>query len=145
MSLLEEISQKKMEAMKAKDADTLGTIRILWSALQNEKIEKQTELSEEDVVSIVMRQVKQLTEAMKQFEDAGREDLVQQNKKELAVLKQFMPEQLSEDDVKKIIADTIAEAGEGANMGQIMGLVMPKVKGKADGGMVRSLLQEALV
>ena len=144
MSLIEEISQQKLQAMKGKEAETLGTLRILWSALQDEKREKGDELTDDDILAIVMRQVKQLQDAMKQFSDAGRDDLAEKNATELEVLKQFMPEQLSEEDIKSIITETIAEVGEGANMGQVMGKVMQKVKGKADGNTVRALLQDAL-
>lgn len=146
MALLDQIKEDQISAMKAKDEQKRSTLRMLLSAIKNEEIETGSALSDEQVQAVVQRQVKQLRDALKEFEASNRDDLVEQHQAEIDIMSSYMPEQLSEDDVRSIVQDTIAEMsnGESPQFGQIMGVVMQKVKGQADGNMVRSLVSEVL-
>lgn len=144
MSLLEQVSQARISAMKSKDAESLSTLRILWSALQNKKIELGKELTDDDIITVISTQVKQLKESISEFEAAGRSELTERANAEIKVLMPFMPEQLSDEQIAAEVDKVVAELGDGANMGAVMGKVMSAVKGKADGGKVREIVSQKL-
>jgi len=146
MSKLDQINQDMKTAMKQKDKETLSTVRMLKSALQTEQINKGEELSEEEELTILAREKKQRVESLNEFKAAGRDDLVLKIEKELAVVDNYLPEQLSEDDVRTIVQETVAQtqASSMQDMGKVMGALMPKVKGKADGALVSSIVKEEL-
>lgn len=144
MSLLQDITNARNTAMKQRDAEKLSVLRILCAAVKNEEIEKGGDLSDEAVQNVIARQVKQLKDSMKDFAEAGREDLAAKAEFELGVLKQYLPEQLSDEELQKIVNDMHAEMGDGANLGALMGRVMGAVKGRADGNRVREMVQAAL-
>lgn|SRR5690625_3175657 len=147
MSLNNQLTEHMKEAMKDKDRTRLSVIRMLRAALQNEAIEKGVdELSDDDAIVIVSRQAKQLNESISEFTAAGRDDLVEKSKQELAILEQYMPEQLSEEELKEIVEQAIESTGATSKreFGKVMGAVMPQVKGKADGSEVQKLVQQLL-
>ena len=146
MSRLNEINQDMKVAMKARDKERLTTIRMLKSALHNEEIRKGSELTEEEEVTVLAREKKQRVESLNEFKAANRDDLVQKLETEIAVVDKYLPEQLSEEEVRSIVQETISQTQSTSmkDMGKVMGALMPKVKGKADGALVSSLVKEEL-
>ena len=146
MTLRNEIQEKLYAAMKTGDAKQLAVLRLFKSAIKNEEIEQKKELSDEQVQSVVARQVKQLTDAIKDFEAGGRNDLVENAKEEIKLMSVYLPEQMSESElsgvVEKVIASVSATGPQ--DVGKIMGLVMKEVKGKADGNKVREIVAQKL-
>lgn len=147
MSLIEKIKAEVKEAMKQKDTVKLSTLRMLNSAIKNTAIDKRKEtLDDSEVIEVVSRAVKQHKDSIENYKNANREELVEQEQKELNILMEYMPEQMSEDEIRKIAADSIAEIGEVsvADFGKVMGQIMSKVKGKADGNIVTRIVKEEL-
>ncbi|ADU29859.1 GatB/YqeY domain-containing protein [Evansella cellulosilytica] len=146
MSLLDQLNQDMKDAMKKKEKQRLSVIRSVKSLLQNEAIKHGAELSEEDELTVLNREMKQRKESLHEFEQANREDLVEKTKVEIELLKVYMPSQLSDEELQQIVKETIEEVGASnkADMGKVMGAIMPKVKGKADGGKVKQLVQTLL-
>ncbi len=146
LTVLEELNQDMKVAMKAKDRESLITIRMLKSALQNEQINKGDELTEDEELTVLAREKKQRIESLNEFKDADRKDLVEKLEKELSIVDQYLPEQLSEQEIVRIVRDTVEETGADSmkDMGKVMGAVLPKVKGKADGSLVSSIVKQEL-
>ena len=147
MSLLERLNQDMKQAMKNKEKDKLSVIRMIKATLQNEAIKHGKELSEDEELQVLSRELKQRKDSLQEFENAGREDLVEKTQSELEVLKIYMPKQLSEEDVIGIVKVVIAEvkAESKADIGKVMGAIMPKVKGKADGALINKIVQQQLL
>jgi hypothetical protein len=147
MSLRSDIEKKFMEAMKAKDATAVSTFRMLRAAMKNAEIDKQTkELNDEEALEVIGREVKKLRDALSDFEKAGRGDLAESTKVELALLTTFLPAQCSEEEVQAAVAKKAAELGLSgeAAYGRLMGEVMKELKGKADGNAVGKAVKEFL-
>ena len=146
MSLLERLNNDMKQAMKNKEKDKLVVIRMIKAAIQNERIKLGRDLSEEDELSVLSREVKQRKDSLHEFEKAGREDLVDKIRAELKHVEIYMPEQLSEEELAEIVKQTIADtdASSKKEMGKVMAALMPKVKGKADGSLVNKLVQQHL-
>ena len=144
MSLRQEIFSTRDNAMKNKDVAALSTLRVLCSEIKNAEIAAQSELSDEDIQKVIARQVKQLKDAVVDFASAGRDDLVAKNNAEIALLEQYLPAQLSDEQIQAQVDTVIAELGENADMGRTMGAVMKRVAGQADGNRVRAFVQQAL-
>jgi uncharacterized protein len=147
MSLLEQLNQDMKQAMKNKEKDKLVVIRMVKAALQNEAIKLgQSELSEEDELTVLSRELKQRKDSLQEFKNADRLDLVEKTQAEIDILVEYMPEQLSEEEVSEIVKQTIIEvnATSKADMGKVMGALMPKVKGKVDGSLVNKLVVKQL-
>jgi len=144
--LKQDIEQQAKDALKAGDQLKLSTLRFLLAALQNEEIAKKRELSDEEVVALVQRQVKQHRESIEAFSKGGRSDLASKEEEELKILNTFVPQQLSDDELGKIVQEVINSFTESdqKNFGKVMGAVMAKVKGKADGGKVSKIVKETL-
>lgn len=132
--LTEKIQENLITALKAKDEVTLSTLRFLQSALKNKQIEKQKELTDEEVIAVIRKQVKELSEAAEMFKKGGREDLVGQNEKQIEVLKAYLPAEISDEELKSEIEKIIAENKEtyDKNPKMIIGIVMGQLKSKAD-------------
>lgn len=145
LSILDELNHDMKAAMKAKDRETLATIRMLKSALQNKKL-AEGELSTEDELQILAKEKKQRVQSVEEFEAAGREDLVEKTQKEIEVVDKYLPKQLTEDEIQAIVKQTIEEVGASSmkDMGKVMPAVMEKVQGQADGGAVSSLVKQEL-
>jgi uncharacterized protein len=146
MSLLERLNQDMKQAMKNKEKDKLSVIRMIKASLQNEAIKLGEELSEDAELTVLSREVKQRKDSLHEFEKAGREDLVEKIRTELQYVEEYMPQQLSEEEISKIVEEAISEVGatSKAEMGKVMAAIMPKVKGKADGSLVNKLVQQHL-
>lgn len=144
--LSERINNDLKEAMKAKDSFKLGVIRMIKGAMQLAKSNPRAELTDEDVISVISKQIKMRKEAIVQFEAAGRNDLVEQNQKEIEILNSYMPEELSLDELNAIIDKVFDEVKPTSpkDMGLIMKGVTPLVKGKADMSLVSKIIKERL-
>lgn len=146
MSLRTDIDARYVTAMKAKDAPSVSAFRMLRSAIKNVEIDKQITLNDEQTLEVVGKEVKKLKDAMADFEKAGRQDLVDQTKAELALISGFMPAQMSDEEVSAAVAKKAAELGLSgeAAYGRLMGEMMKELKGKADGGAVGKAVKEFL-
>jgi uncharacterized protein len=146
VSLLERLNQDMKTSMKNKEKTKLSVIRMLRSEIKNEEIERQHTLNDEEVIEVLMRELKKRKDALQQFEEAGRKDLVQQLQEEIAVIQPYLPEQLSEEELRELVREVLQETGatSKADMGKVMKAIMPRVKGRADGKLVNRLVQEAL-
>jgi len=146
MSLKSEIQEAVKVAMKSGDAVTLSTLRLLLAALHNEEIRLRRELATEEIQRAIATLSKQRNEAIELYRQGKRDDLAQKEEAELAVLKRFLPQPLSEDEVKELIRASIVEAGASGiqDLGKIMKLVMPKVSGRSDGKRVNELAKALL-
>lgn len=133
-------------AMKSKDKETLSVLRMVKGAIQLEEINKKSELSDEDFIGVVSKQIKTRKESIAEFEKAGRTDLVEQTQKEIEILNKYMPEQLSEEEVLKVIDEAFNTVNpqSQSDMGKLMGFVTPKLKGKADMSFVSKTIREKL-
>lgn len=146
MSLNDRLTADMKVAMKNKEKNKLSVIRMVKSSLQNESIKVGHELTEEEELTVLTREVKQRKDSLLEFEKAGRSDLVQNLDEELSILSVYLPKQLSEEEVDQIVQEVISETGASSkkDMGKVMGALMPRVKGKADGGLVNRLVQKNL-
>lgn len=146
MTLVERINEDMKLAMKAQDKDTLSVVRMLKSAVQMSKIELKHELSDEEVIDVVSKQIKMRKDSVLEFSKASRDDLVEQYNNEISILSKYMPEQLSKEEVEKIIdeAFVLINPTSQKQMGLIMKEVNPKVRGKYDMGEVSNLIKERL-
>ena len=146
MSKIEEVRTAMYAAMKAKDKDRLTVIRMLKAALDKERIDKKIEITDEVFISVLEKQVKMRNDSIEEFKKAGREELVEKTLGELEVLKKYLPEALSEDEVMGIINDAITklEATTMKDMGKVMSEVSPKVKGRYDMKEVSSIIKSKL-
>lgn len=133
-------------AMKNKEKNKLSVIRMVKSSIQNESIKVGHDLTEEEELTVLTREVKQRKDSLLEFEKAGRSDLVQNLDEELSILSVYLPKQLSEEEVEQIVQEVISETGASSKkeMGKVMGALMPRVKGKADGGLVNRIVQKNL-
>lgn len=149
MSLKEKIAQDLKNAMKSGDSFKRDTLRLLDSAIKNAEIEKKKReegLGDEEVLEVISRAAKQHNDSIEQFEKGGRPELAEKEKSELEILKAYLPAQLSEDDIRQVVKEIIAGAGEVKlqDMGRIMGQAMGRMKGKADGNVVKKIVGEEL-
>ncbi|MFD1781244.1 GatB/YqeY domain-containing protein [Fredinandcohnia salidurans] len=147
MSLLERLNNDMKTAMKNKDKDRLSVIRMVKAALQNEGIKLgSSELSEDAELTVLTRELKQRKDSLREFSNAGREDLVNKIQTEIEILEVYLPKQLSEEELVEIVKETVQEvnASSKAEMGKVMAAIMPKVKGKADGSLINKLVQQHL-
>lgn len=146
MSLLEQLTSDMKEAMKAKDKVTLGVVRMVKASVSNEQIKLGHDLTADEELAVLAREMKQRVEEMESYKDADRADLAEEIQGQIDVLKRYMPAQMSEEEVVAIVKETIAEVGASskADLGRVMGALMPKVKGKADGKLVNTTVQSLL-
>lgn len=147
MSLKDRLSADFKEALKAHDKVRRDTISFARAAIKQYEIDNSTELDDEGIIGILTKQVKIRKDALSDFEKAGRNDLIESYTNEIKVLQEYLPKPFSEEELRKIILDTKEELGIGegkAGMGKLMGAVMPKVKGRADGGDVKKIVMSVL-
>ena len=146
MTLSDRINEDLKTAMKEKDSFKLGVIRMIKGAMQLAKPNPREELTDDDVVGVISKQIKMRKESIKEFEKAGRDDLVTQNQKEIEILEAYMPEQLSEEELDKIIDKVFEEVKPSSvkDMGMVMKTISPLVKGKADMSLVNQKIKERL-
>lgn len=146
MSLLATLQKDMISAMKAHDKATLSTVRMLKAALTNEQINEGHDLTADEEVSVLSRELKQRKESLAEYKAAGRSDAVSELNREIAVVEKYLPKQLSADEVLAVVKQVIAATGatSTADFGKVMGAVMPKLKGKADGKLVNSTVKSLL-
>jgi len=142
MSKIDEVRSAMMAAMKAKDKDTKETLSLLLGSLKNKAIDKRADLTEEEEIQVILKEIKQTKETL-EMTPADRTDIIEECKKRIAVLEQYAPKMMGEEEIKAIIKETLAEVGieapTGKDKGKIMKVLMPKVKGKADGKLVNDI------
>ncbi|NNM70383.1 MAG: GatB/YqeY domain-containing protein [Gallionella sp.] len=146
MTLKQQITDDMKAAMRAKDAARLGAIRLLLAAIKQREVDERIELSDADVVAIIEKMNKQRRDSISQYEAAGRQDLADIEKAEMAVLAMYMPKQLSEAEVAAVVQAAITATGAAGpqDMGKVMGFVKPKLAGQADMGKVSALIKAQL-
>ncbi|HZQ89402.1 MAG TPA: GatB/YqeY domain-containing protein [Gaiellaceae bacterium] len=146
MSRIETIEGELREAMKARDAERRDALRLILNALKGSEKELQRPLSEDEELQVMQRERKRRVEAAEAFRAGGREEQAQSEERELAILEEFMPSPLSEEEIEEIVDDAIAEVGATsiADLGRVMADVMPQVAGRADGSAVSQIVREKL-
>ncbi|CAM3269055.1 GatB/YqeY domain-containing protein [Vagococcus fessus] len=146
MTLLSTLNEDIKTAMKAKDKPTLDVLRLLKSSVQNEQIAKGEDLTSDEEVTVLAREMKQRRDSLVEFESAGRLDLVENVRAGIAIVEKYLPKQLDESEIRQIVSEAIEITGatSAKEFGKVMGAVMPKVKGKADGNLVNSIVKELL-
>lgn len=146
MSLKEKITDAVKQAMRDKDDQRKTTLRGAQAAIKQIEVDQQKELDDNDILGVLQKEVKMRHEAIADAEKAGRDDLVAEAKAEIAVLEEFLPKALSQEELETIIKETIKEVGAEsmADMGKVMGAVMSKVKGRADGGQINQIVRQLL-
>lgn len=147
MSKIDEVRSAMVAAMKAKDKDTKETLSALLAALKNKAIDKRADLTEEEEVQVILKEIKQVKETL-ELTPADRTDIIEECTKRLAVLEQYAPKMMDETEIKEVIVSVLAELGIEAptakDKGKIMKDLMPRVKGKADGKLVNQVLMGML-
>ncbi len=146
MALGEQLEADLRQALRAGDGIRLSTIRLTRAAIKNAEIDKQRALSDEEIQDIIVGEVKRRREAIEAYHRGGREDLAHKESLEMAILTQYLPPPLAEEDLRSIIREIVTELGAGApgDAGRVMAAVMPRVKRRADGGAVSRLVREML-
>jgi uncharacterized protein YqeY len=146
MSLKAQITEDMKAAMRAKEMDRLGTIRLLQAAIKQREVDERIELDDAAVLAVVDKMIKQRKDSIAAFEQAGRDDLVAKEAAEVAVLQVYMPAQLSEAEVDAAVREAVAKAGAAGpqDMGKVMGILKPKLAGRADMTAVSALVKAAL-
>jgi hypothetical protein len=146
MSLAEILSDDLKKALKTAQKDTLSVIRMIKAAVQNKEIEKGAALSDEEIHGVLMTLARQRKDSIEQFSKGNRQDLVEKEASELSIIQSYLPEQLTEEEIKEIIRSMVKEIGvQGPqDMGKVMKSVMAKVKGQADGKLVSELVKKAI-
>lgn len=146
MSLRDEIQSRQHAALKAGETAAVSTLRLLWSAIRNEEINVQHPLADAEVQAVAARQVKQLADALADYQKGGRADLAAPAKAEIELLSAYLPAQLSADELNALAARVVGELGAkgSADIGRVMAAVMKEVKGRADGNQVRAIVARLL-
>ena len=146
MSVSGRIEKDIKESLKSGDKNRVSILRMVKSDVRNKEIEKGDSLADEDIQAILRSFAKKARESIDQFSGAGRHELAEKEKAELAVIQEYLPRQLNEDDIRKTIRDIIDETGPAGtkDMGRVMKAVMAKLKGQADGRLVNNLVKETL-
>ncbi len=148
--LLDKIQKDLIEAQKQREELKVSTLRFLLSAVKNREIELRPlnkEMNDDEVVAVISKQIKQRKESILEFEKGNRKDLAEKEQKEIDILVLYLPAQLGEEEVKKLVLEAVSESGakSASEMGKVMAILMPKVKGKADGALVSKMVKDALV
>lgn len=146
MELMQRLLDDQKKAMKAGEKLRLSVIRFLRSELKNAEIARKEPLNEGEAVAVVQRELKRRKEALLDYEKANRPDLVEELQEEIKILSDYLPPQLSESEIKEMASAAITELGVSSKkeMGKLMGYLMPRVKGKADGSLVKKVVEELL-
>ncbi|MFA6306628.1 MAG: GatB/YqeY domain-containing protein [Patescibacteria group bacterium] len=146
VKLLEQINQDLVLAMKSKDAETTSVLRMLIAAARNKEItlrkDGQAELTDEQALEVLSSEIKKRRDSVEAYAAGGRQDLVDKENSEIKILEKYLPEQMSDDELEKVVKEVIAAGA--ADFGRIMGQTMARVKGKADGGKVGEIVKKIL-
>jgi uncharacterized protein YqeY len=147
MSQLKERLQADLKtAMKEKDTFKRDVIRFVMSAIKQIEVDERKELTDADIEAILVKQIKQRNDSIEQFRSGGREDLVAQNEKELAILRSYLPEPMSEEEVREVLEEIVAETGASGmkDMGRVMGAAKAKIGSRAEGRVINQIAKELL-
>lgn len=146
MSLKDQLKDQQKLAMLARDKARLGTIRLLMAEIKQREVDTRIELNDEDILAVVTKMVKQRRDSISQFEAAGRQDLADKESAEIVVLQEFLPQQLTADEIAALIEQAITESGAAvmADMGKVMAVLKPKIQGRADVGAVSAQVKTRL-
>jgi uncharacterized protein YqeY len=146
MTLRDRVNEDVKAAMKAREAERLGTLRLLTAAMKQREVDERIVLDDAGVVAVIEKMLKQRRDSVAQYEQAGRQDLADAEKREMAILGAYLPQQLAEAEIAAIVAEAVAAAGAKApsDMGKVMAIVKPKVAGRADMGRVSALVKASL-
>lgn len=146
MSLKEKLQEDLKSSMKNKDTVRKSVITLVRAAIKQYEVDNRKELGDDGVIEIISKQLKQRKDSLVEFEKAGRDDLIEETKSEIQVLKEYLPQQLSEDELEQIVIETIAEVGATSmkDMGKIMSTIKPKTAGRADGRKINELVKKNL-
>lgn len=146
MNLSDRLNDDMKQAMRSQDKFKLSTIRMVRASVKNQEIDLKRPLDDNEVLDILSREIKQRKDSLQEFKKAGRDDLVTNLAAEIDIISVYLPQQLTEEEIKVIVQQTIQETGASskAEMGKVMTALMPKVKGRADGKLVNQLVQQFL-
>ncbi|MHA7002793.1 GatB/YqeY domain-containing protein [Aeromonas schubertii] len=146
MSLKDLLKDQQKAAMLAKQKARLGTIRLLMAEIKQREVDTRTELGDEEILAVVTKMVKQRRDSIAQFEAAGRQDLADVESTEIVVLQEFLPQQLTAEEIAALIEQAVADTGAAAmaDMGKVMGVLKPKIQGRADVGAVSAQVKARL-
>lgn len=146
MSLKQKLQEDLKSSMKNKDAIKKSVITLIRASIKQYEVDNRVELGDDEIVDLIAKQLKQTRDSREEFAKAGREDLVSKAEAEIEVLKEYLPQQLSEEELNKIVISTISEVGATSmkDMKKIMTSIMPKVKGRADGKLINELVKKNL-
>lgn len=146
MNLKERLTEDMKTAMKERDKDRLSVIRMARNAIQVVEKDKLQELDEEQVIEVLAKEVKMRKEAIEEFKKGNRQDLVDKNLMEIDVLMEYLPQQLTEEEIAEIVQQAVIDTGAQSikDMGRVMSAIMPKVKGRADGKLVNQIVKQHL-
>lgn len=146
MSLKDQLKDQQKLAMLAKDKQRLGAIRLLMAEIKQREVDTRVELDDQDILAVVTKMVKQRRDSISQFEAAGRQDLADKESAEIAVLQEFLPQQLTAAEIAALIEQAIAESGAAVmtDMGKVMAVLKPKIQGRADVGAVSAQVKTRL-
>ncbi len=146
MSLIEQLKDAQKAAMRAKEKARLGTIRLALAAIKQVEVDTQTTLGDDEITAVLTKMVKQRRDSIKQYEEAGRQDLADVEAAEVVVLQEFLPQPLNEAELDSLIEKAMADAGASSmqDMGKVMGLLKPQVQGRADMAVVSQKIKARL-
>ena len=146
MSLKQKLQEDLKSSMKNKDTNKKSVITLIRASIKQYEVDNRVELGDEEITDLIAKQLKQTRDSRDEFAKAGREDLVEKADAEIEILKEYLPQQLSEEELNEIVIATISEVGATSmkDMKQIMSSIMPKVKGRSDGKLINELVRKNL-
>jgi uncharacterized protein len=146
MGLQEKLLQDMHSALKSGDREVLETLRMIRAQIHNAEIERSRELDEADIVDVLSKEAKKRKEAIEMYEKGGRDDLARKESHELKIISGYLPKALTEDEIQLLVKDAIVQTGAGGlhDMGKVMGSIMPRVKGRADGKIIQEWVRKQL-
>ena len=146
MSLMEKLTADMKEAMKQGEKERLSVIRLVRGSVRQAELDGKKTLSDDEIIGVITKEVKMRRDSIEEFERGGRSDLVEKTQAEIAILMPYLPAQLSPDEVRQIVETAVAEVGAttAKDMGKVMGVLMPRVKGRADGKLVNEIVRSLL-
>ena len=146
MSLKQKLQEDLKSSMKNKDTNKKSVITLIRASIKQYEVDNRVELGDDEIIDLIAKQLKQTRDSRDEFEKAGRDDLVKQAENEIEILKEYLPQQLSEEELNEIVISTISEVGATSmkDMKNIMSSIMPKVKGRADGKLINQLVKKNL-
>jgi len=145
-SLKEQITEAMKDAMRSKEKERLGTIRLILSEVKRIEVDERIDIDDARLLAVLDRMVKQRRDSISQFEQAGRQELADKEQTEIVVIQDFLPQPLSEEELATMIDDTIASVGAESmkDMGKVMGIIKPQIQGRADAGVVSGMIKAKL-